>query len=199
MIYNAGNVAGVSTIDELRVGTSFAIVTPLGSLQHQDPAGGPNTSANAANVPALTMNQLTPIVNEAIAQWSAAGITPTQTQLLESAHFVIQNLTGQGALALTAGTTRDDRPDGRRLRLGRRSVARRSSGGGAHGPVDGGGARVGARAGLPDVSPQVAPERPDGHDVGDRRAAIAFGGRHRRAADRPVGCVVSARRLRLQA
>ena len=30
---------------------------------------------------------------------------PRQTQLLESAHFVIQNLSSQGALALTGGTT----------------------------------------------------------------------------------------------
>ena len=40
MVYNAGNVAGVSTIDELRLGQSFAAVTPSAAL------AAPTVSAN---------------------------------------------------------------------------------------------------------------------------------------------------------
>jgi hypothetical protein len=65
-------------------------------------AGGPRTSVGS--VPALTTDQLTPIVQEAIALWSAAGASTAQVQLLQGIHVQIVTL-GAGLLGdATAGT-----------------------------------------------------------------------------------------------
>jgi hypothetical protein len=69
---------------------------------HQDPAGGPAPAGSPA-VPALTTSELTPIVSQAIAAWSAAGISSAQVAALNSAQITITNTSNQGALALTAG------------------------------------------------------------------------------------------------
>jgi hypothetical protein len=82
----------------------FALHGDLPAIAHQDPAGGIAPAGSPA-VPALTMQELQPVVRQAIANWVAAGITPAQAAVLESAQFVITNLEGQGALALTGGNT----------------------------------------------------------------------------------------------
>ncbi len=85
-------------------GMDFALHGSLPAIAHQDPAGGV-APAGSPPVPALTMSQLQPVVNQAIAVWAAAGITPAQVAALQSTHFVITNLESQGALALTGSNT----------------------------------------------------------------------------------------------
>jgi hypothetical protein len=85
-------------------GLDVALHGALPAIAHQDPAGG-IAPADSPAVPALTMPQLQPVVAQAIANWVAAGIIPAQAATLESAQFVITDLKGQGALALTGGNT----------------------------------------------------------------------------------------------
>ena len=85
-------------------GLDFALHGDLPAIAHQDPAGGV-APAGSPPVPALTMSQLQPIVAQAIADWTAAGITPAQIASLHSTAFVIGNLESQGALALTGSNT----------------------------------------------------------------------------------------------
>jgi len=73
----------------------------LPNVAQEAPAAGPNTSASAASVQPLTMAQLQPVVNQAIALWASAGLTPAQIAKLESTQFVIQDLSKQGDLGLT--------------------------------------------------------------------------------------------------
>jgi hypothetical protein len=73
--------------------------TGLPGVAQQAPADGPNTSAAA--VPSLTQSELAPVVNEAIALWSATGLTPAQVSLLKNEQYVIQDLSKQGDLGLT--------------------------------------------------------------------------------------------------
>ena len=61
--------------------------------------------ASSPAAPALTTSELQPVVQQAIADWVAAGITPAQAAALQSTHFVIANLVSQGALALTSSNT----------------------------------------------------------------------------------------------
>jgi hypothetical protein len=81
-------------------GLDFALHGDLPAIAHQDPAGG-IAPVGSPPVPELTINQLQPVVNQAIADWKAAGITPAQVAELQSAQFVITNLESEGALALT--------------------------------------------------------------------------------------------------
>jgi hypothetical protein len=94
-------------------GTATTTPATLTVTSAQDPAGGPAPAGSPA-VPALTMSQLTPIVSQAIADWSAAGISASQVAALKSAHVTIADTSNQGALALTAGTnvTIDPTADG---------------------------------------------------------------------------------------
>jgi hypothetical protein len=50
--------------------------------------------AASANGPTLTQEQLTPIVNEAIAQWSSAGLSAAEVQKLRQVQFVVSDLSG---------------------------------------------------------------------------------------------------------
>ena len=81
--------------------------TDLPAIAHQDPAGGIAPAGSPA-VPALTMQELQPVV----ARQSPTGLRPASRRhrqpLPESAQFVITDLKGQGALALTGRKYRSD-------------------------------------------------------------------------------------------
>jgi hypothetical protein len=47
-----------------------------------------------ATAPALTQAELAPIVNQAIAQWSSAGLSAAEVQQLRQAQFVVTDLSG---------------------------------------------------------------------------------------------------------
>jgi hypothetical protein len=52
--------------------------------------------------PALTPAQLAPIAHEAVARWAATGLTTAQLGLLHQVQYTIEDLSGSGALGLTA-------------------------------------------------------------------------------------------------
>jgi fibronectin type 3 domain-containing protein len=75
-------------------------------------AGGPNDPGAApqlaaalmpsGNAPVLTQAELAPVVQEALAQWAAAGLSSQQMAILAAVQYQIKDLSGTGALGLTA-------------------------------------------------------------------------------------------------
>jgi hypothetical protein len=69
------------------------------------PAGSPQVAAGGVvaggAAPVLTADQLAPVVEEALARWEAAGITPEQLALLRAVRYEITDLNATGYLGRT--------------------------------------------------------------------------------------------------
>jgi hypothetical protein len=85
-LWFSSNWNGTSTVEQTLGGGNLQ-VRPA-----QELAGAP--AAGETSVAPLTLDEIRPIVAEAIALWAAAGIDPRQLSILSHATFQIDNLTG---------------------------------------------------------------------------------------------------------
>jgi hypothetical protein len=106
-IYTTGFFTGTANFDPGGVHTltgGGVFVSKLSPSSPQLSAQGVAPGGEAA-APALTPAELAPIAHEAIAHWAATGLTARQLALLRQVQFSIQDLSGYGALGLTALNT----------------------------------------------------------------------------------------------
>jgi hypothetical protein len=83
-----GGTGGLTTVADVQTWT-YTFTSPTG--QAQLAAGGP---APGGAAPTLTAAELAPVVQQAVADWEATGLTAAQTALLGSVQFQIRTLGG---------------------------------------------------------------------------------------------------------
>src|SRR5262249_45141540 len=89
-----GGTGGLTTVTDI---LSWTLQTTLPGRPPQLAADGPAAGGEA---PALTVTELTPVAQEAVALWAASGLSPEQVARLEAVRYQIAPL-GGGVLGLT--------------------------------------------------------------------------------------------------